>query len=248
VDNDSSRRHWQLDGTRNLRDIGGYQTVDGRRTRWRTVFRSDCLDRLTLASQAQLLAAGLRTIVDLRERREILERTNVMFDPAKIAYRWLPFWNPPVPYEGPPDFAHGYLREIDERGASLVAICRELLTPGALPALIHCAAGKDRTGVVIGLLLAVARVEPELIAQDYALSAACLGNEDLEERRQWVTAQGWSWEVYSEHWDTPPERMTNTLEHLQQRWGGPESYLVAHGLTAAEVRALREALTEAPTA
>ena len=117
-------------------------------------------------------------------------------------------------------------------------ICRELLTPGALPALIHCAAGKDRTGVLIGLLLAVAGVEPELTAQDYALCAACLGNEHVEEGRQGVTARGWSWEVYREHWDNPPERMTNTLEHLQQRWGGAESYLVEHGLTPADVRGL----------
>jgi len=238
-------RHLQLAGTRNLRDIGGYPTLDGRRTRWRTVFRSGCLDQLTPASQGEVLALGVRTIVDLREHDELTERPNVFATSRHVAYRWLPFWNEPLPEGRLPDLSGGYVRELDLRGERLVAICRALLEPAGLPALIHCAAGKDRTGVVVGLLLAVARVPPEVIIEDYAMSATCLGPAYVDEGRQWLASRGWSWEQYGHNWSSPPERMTRTLAHLQQRWGSADVYLQDHGLGRPELDALRAQLTEA---
>jgi len=238
-------RHLQLVGTRNLRDVGGYPTLDGRRTRWRTVFRSDCLDQLTPVSQDELLALGVRTIIDLREHDELAERPNVFATSAHVAYRWLPFWDQPLPERGLPDLGVGYVRELDLRGERLVAICRALLGPAALPALIHCAAGKDRTGVVVALLLAVAQVPDAVIIEDYAMSATCLGPAYLDEGRQWLTSRGWSWEQYGHNWSSPPERMARTLAHVQQRWGSAEAYLQDHGLGQPELDALRARLTEA---
>jgi len=70
-------RHLGLEGTYNLRDLGGYHTSDGRTTRWRTFFRSDSLRRLPLAAQATLLAYGVRTVIDLRRSDELHVAPNV---------------------------------------------------------------------------------------------------------------------------------------------------------------------------
>ncbi len=60
------KRHLRLEGTYNVRDIGGYRTTDGRHTRWRRLLRADSLHRLTPASQAALVDYGVRTVIDLR--------------------------------------------------------------------------------------------------------------------------------------------------------------------------------------
>jgi protein-tyrosine phosphatase len=237
-------RHLRLVGTRNLRDIGGYATRDGGQTRWRTVFRSDCLDQLTAAAQAELLGLGVRTVIDLRDASELEERPNVFATSRHLTYRWVPFWDAPLPPGMVPDLSRGYIRELDLRGSAIVSVCRVLLQNEGLPALIHCAAGKDRTGVTIGMLLALAGVPDEQIAQDFALSATCLGEEFLEEARGYASSNGLVWEEVEDLWGAPPERMIATLEHLARRWGGAEAYLRQHGLTAEEVGALRDRLVE----
>ena len=183
-----------LNGTRNLRDLGGYPTVDGRQTRWRKLYRSECLDLLDEAGQTWLIDAGLRTIVDLREDEEVAERPNVFAASQRVRYRRIPFWNQPLPADFDPDLSNGYVRELDMCGERLCAVFTALLEPDGLPALIHCAAGKDRTGIAIGLLLDLAGVTREAIAQDYALSAACLGPEYIAEGRTWVAKIGRDWE------------------------------------------------------
>src|SRR5260221_13406275 len=82
-----------VSGTRNLSDLGVYPTLDGRHTRWRTLYRSDCLDRLDAAGQAWLIDAGLRTIIDLRDSAEAAARPNVFADSQRVSYRWIPLWD-----------------------------------------------------------------------------------------------------------------------------------------------------------
>ena len=215
-----------LNGVRNLRDLGGYPTVDGRHTRWRTIYRSDCLDQLDEAGQAWLVEAGLRTIVDLRDDEEVLSRPNVFATSPRVAYRRLPF----------------YLRELDLCGQRLGAIFAALLEPEAVPALIHCAAGKDRTGIVVGLLLEAAGVDRATICQDYALSGECLGPEYLAEGRIWLAGLGRDWDRWAHTFETPPERMLKTLEYLDRQFGGIETYLLGHGLDADQLERLRHLL------
>jgi protein-tyrosine phosphatase len=240
------RRHLGLAGTRNLRDIGGYRTRDGRQTRWGTVYRSDCLDRLTPESRRELIALGIRTIIDLRDNEEVAARANVLPDSATVRYRRLPVWDEPPPKDVVlPLLTEGYARTLEHGGGQFVGIVRALLEPGALPALVHCASGKDRTGVAAALLLSAVGVGTEDVAADYALSGACLGEAYLEEVGwQWLARSGHSWEQYRYLFTTPPERMLATLDHLRQRWGSAEGYLVAHGLGADEIDELRERLVE----
>jgi len=99
-----------LNGTRNLRDLGGYPTVDGRQTRWRTMYRSDCLDQLDAAGQSWLIDAGLRTIVDVRDDEEAAARPDVFATSQRVSYRRVPFWGRPSPADFDPADGRGRLR------------------------------------------------------------------------------------------------------------------------------------------
>jgi len=238
------RRVVSLGAVRNLRDLGGYQTDDGRRTRWRTLFRSGCLDQLTPAGHSWLAQVGLRTVIDLREDGEVAERPNALPDSSQVRYQRIPLFDEPLPDAYPPPLAVGYWRVIEQRHARVRAVFEALVEPEALPALIHCHAGKDRTGVLVSLILAVVGVPPATIAADYALSASCLGADYIDETREWFTARGWSWEEYGHLAGAPAELMLDVLAQVDDRYGGVAQYLDGIGLAPAAVDRLRDVLTE----
>jgi len=225
----ADRRVLRLGGVRNLRDVGGYPTTDGRCTRWRTMYRSDCLDCLDPAGQASLVAAGLRSVIDLRDATEVAERPNVFAASRAVAYRPFPLFRGPPPDGFVPDLRRGYLREVDLLGVQFAALVEELLQPGRMPTLVHCAAGKDRTGVAIGVVLAAVGTERRAIAEDYALSQVCLGPSYITEAREWVVRQGWNWSDWEHTAYTPPERMLETLAYMDERHGGVARYMPDHG-------------------
>jgi len=92
----------------------------------------------------------------------------------------MPLFDGPPPVSFTPDLHRGYRRELDALGEHLVSLVDTLVTAGTLPALIHCAAGKDRTGVAIGVLLAAVGTRPDFSAEDYALSERCLRPDNAE--------------------------------------------------------------------
>jgi protein-tyrosine phosphatase len=239
-------RHLRLEGTRNLRDVGGYPTRQGGRTRWRTLFRSDCLDRLSPAGQAWLVEqAGLRMVIDVRDATELAERPNVFAASPHLRYRHIPLFDTPLPPDSqPPPFDVGYWRILELCQPRIRAIIHTLVEPGGLPALIHCHAGKDRTGVVVAVILAAVGVQPSAIAADYALSAACLGQTYIDETRTWFASLGWSWEEYSQLAGSPAEVMLGVLEELDRRYGSVAGYLASIGVEAAALERLRALLTE----
>jgi protein-tyrosine phosphatase len=232
-----------IEGTRNLRDIGGYPTLEGRQTRWGTVLRSDSLDRLTPTGQARLRRLRVRTVIDLRSWSERCARPDTLSHSPHIRYRWLPVWDDAWIKDNPPDFDNGFIRELDECGERLAAIFRELLLPEALPAIVHCTAGKDRTGLVVALLLSVAGVARQIIVSDYALSSVCLGQPYVEDGRHWLADHHLAWNTYAYLYAAPPERMARTLESLDLRWRGAAGYLRWIGLTPCDVEQLRARLT-----
>jgi protein-tyrosine phosphatase len=167
-------RHLTWDGCWNVRDLGGLITADGRQIRRGAIVRSDSANRLTAAGWSTLLAHGVRTIVDLRDPTEQLpdsaprsaELTTVCMpleDRADAV-----FWERWRSLSGTPLYYRAFLERWPERFAAVFAAIAEA-GPGGV--LIHCAAGRDRTGLVTLLLLALAGVPPDEIAADYALSA-----------------------------------------------------------------------------
>ncbi|KAA9154301.1 tyrosine-protein phosphatase [Amycolatopsis acidicola] len=243
VDSPRPGRHLPLAGTHNVRDVGGYRTRDGGTIRWQTLLRADGLSRLDAEGQARLAGIGLRTVIDLREQEE-RDGAPEPFTGEVPVLRWFPVFDGNMPADGGLELARVYERMVDECGARLTAAVRALAEPDALPALVHCTAGKDRTGVVIALALSVAGVAHEDIAADYALTSVHLGGAFLEEvRRKYAglgLPQGFDELVIA----CPPELILATLDRVTTAHGSVENFLLAHGATTEELAALRTALVE----
>ena len=232
-------RHLPLPGTRNLRDVGGYPAAGGRRTRWRTLLRTDALDQLPRTSQDALLDLGLRQVVDLRWPHELDEAPSVFANAragaGRLRYRSIPLLeDDPTPELG---LAATYRHMLDARGPQLAEVVRALIEPDGLPAVIGCAAGKDRTGVAIAVILAAVGVAPTVVIADYALSAELFAADHDDEHLR-------DWRARAVTIESPPEYMRQALDHLEARHGGSAALLRRHGVTAAELDRLAHLLTE----
>jgi len=242
-------RHLPLEGTYNVRDLGGYPTRDGGTTRWRTVFRADSLHRLAPEGQAHLLDAGLRTVIDLRRDTELMDAPNVLAQSGRVRYIWVSLSPNPTTPEARRELtvdtlARAYRGMIHERHAELREIIGTLAQPGALPALVHCTAGKDRTGIVSALLLALAGVDHATIAEDYALTASYLTDEYFTDARGRAEAAGYAWDEYRLLLGCPADLMYAVLADLDASFGGVEPYLRGIGVPAGEIEVLRASLVE----
>ena len=135
-----------------------------------------------------------------------------------------------------PSLVDIYRSILDDRSEQVGAALAALATPGALPAVVNCTAGKDRTGLIVALALGLAGVPDETIVADYALSGACLAGVYLEEARRKAEAQGFSYDLLVL---CDPDFMRATLAHLKTRYGGIEAYVRTTGLGDAEIDRLR---------
>jgi protein-tyrosine phosphatase len=210
------------DGCSNVRDLGGLRTEGGRETAWRAVVRSDSPDRLTAAGWEALAAYGIRTIVDLRNEDELggepvgVDYVHLPLDGVEDAEFWAEWGS--GPQFGTPLYYRPHLERFPKRNAAAVrAIARA--QPGGV--LFHCVGGRDRTGQVAMVLLALAGVAPEEIAADYRLS----GNDEGDE---FLAGRGTS----------STEVILETLDGLDV-----ETYLRASGVNDADLAAIRRRLS-----
>jgi protein-tyrosine phosphatase len=234
-------RHLRVDGTFNLRDVGGYPTHAGGSVAWRTLFRSDSLHRLDSHSVAGLAGLDLRTIVDLRADIEVEQRPGAVAGlPARIVRA--PIVRDPTVLPPLADLGAEYRYMIDECGDSIGAAVRALCAPGALPALVHCAAGQDRTGIVIALVLAVLGVPDEIIGADYSLSVVYLDSDSAAMIGR-LKATGLGDSVTAESLSSLAGPILSVLAWARASGGGSvPGYLTAHGVGTPDLLALRSAL------
>ncbi|HXQ91079.1 MAG TPA: tyrosine-protein phosphatase [Acidimicrobiales bacterium] len=169
-----------LAGCDNFRDLGGYATTDGRRTRWRRLFRADGLSQLTDEDHRVLVDLGIGTVIDLRTPLEA--ETRGRFSPTvdAVGYHHLPLTDTLPGEEQAPDWGDAafvtarYRRMLSEGTAVIVEAVRLLADPANLPAVFHCSVGKDRTGVLAAVVLGFLQVPEATIVEDYALSRAAM--------------------------------------------------------------------------
>ncbi|WP_051966778.1 tyrosine-protein phosphatase [Kitasatospora mediocidica] len=211
---------------RNLRDVGGCGPV-----RTGLLYRSARLAELTPEGARRLAELGLRTVVDLRDPIELGRFPNLTHDWEVDLANF-----PLLPQDGrshrDTPLAEVYPLIADTAGPTLVAILRRLLEPGALPALVHCAVGRDRTGIVIALLLALLDVPDEEIVADYLLSNE--GLDLLEGPQEYVDVHG----TVRLSYPVTPELITGVLARVRERHGSVAGYLADHGLTSEEETAV----------
>jgi len=234
---------WQ--GCVNVRDLGGLPTDDGLTTRYGVVVRGDSVSNLTQAGWRSVLEYGVRTIVDVRRPEERLEAPRIHASVTQVNVPLLldferAEWQEISRGMTPPESTRLVYVEFLRRyqGSFASAISAIALADEAV--LVHCHRGKDRTGLIVALLLCLAGVSAEAIAADYALSGDNLRQlddawvaeaPDQNERvlRTWIAA-------------TPAPAMLGVIEELNATWGGAESYLLAAGTSAAQLEHLRRRL------
>jgi protein-tyrosine phosphatase len=246
-------RELTIGGAFNVRDIGGLRTRGGAFVRRGLVYRSGDLGRLTAAGAEDLRAAGVLTVVDLRRDPEIEQHGRYPFERHGIAYRHRPLldWSSTggqeQPAELPPDILDlAYRRMADEGGTNVGLVLTWMSEADTLPALVHCVAGKDRTGLVIAMLLALLDVPDDEIVADYALSAAALAAHRVWADANDAPAAAWMTLVPPVLMRSDPEAMRSFLAWLRERHGSVEGYAGSIGVGSETVAALRARLLSDP--
>ena len=259
-----------LDGLANLRDVGGIPTIDGGKIASGRLLRSDNLQTLTSADVDALLRLGVTDVIDLRSDFEVenegpgplTDVASVHFHQHSLFREWregvgedkpdvrpevvpdeaLPWIDlaPSVQVDHP--IASHYLSYLSDRPDSVVASLREIANAEGA-SLVHCAAGKDRTGTIVAIALILAGAKPEAVVADYAASS---------ERMQAILDRLLATTTYAENLrDRPlsshltyPETMEAFLEHVHTEYGTMDALMERLGWTEADTVQLRSKLLD----
>jgi protein tyrosine/serine phosphatase len=242
----------ELEGAHNVRDLGGLPTAAGL-TRHGVLLRSDGLDALTVGDVRLLVdEVGLAQVIDLRAPSERSERAEGRLQAAGITMSPLPVVTDEDIRRRKGDrvqqfqtgedpaviMANGYVELVELGGTALSAALRRITADGGSPAIVHCSAGKDRTGVLVALLLDVVGVEREVIVADYAVTQERMGPV-VERLRNASAFHELAHRVAAFAYEARPETMRLFLDHLDARWSGGEGYFIAQGVEPATIDAWR---------
>ncbi len=247
-----------LDGVANMRDLGGLPTSDGGRIQPRRLIRSDNLQQLSPADVRRLVdEVGVTDIVDLRSQRELHLTGDGPLRATPLRHHHHSFFPDPTPQEEAPEFLtprvrtdrplmtpsywsqhyRGYLTERPDSVSGALSVIAT--AEGAT--IVHCAAGKDRTGTVVGLALAVAGVPRAEIVADYVLTSQRLDRimarlQNEEPYKHSLAGRPRAEQI------PQPESMDVLLTVVEEEFGGAAGWLRTQGWSEDEVGALRRRL------
>lgn len=233
-------RHLVWPDLLNARDLGGIQSGSGELTAWRRVVRADNLNKLALAGVAALVAYGVRTVIDLRDPRELEKFPNPL---AAAPPQGVVFVNVPLisdaewrAIKDPARMAEGYVLTARLSHAN-IARAIAAVADAAPGVVIHCHAGKERTGIVAAFLLSLAGVPDETVAEDWTASDAYL--QPLYE--EWLANETDPAirAKRAEGFVTHAEHIVDVLTHVRRSHGSLEEYLLAGGLSADQIDRVR---------
>jgi protein-tyrosine phosphatase len=195
--------------------------------------RSDYVGHLTAAGRDAVIAYGMTTVIDLRSPGELVKSPNPLATATDIAYIHLPLVDDANMRElgDAADMYDRYLMILEQGKAAFCGVFNAVAaSQGGL--VFHCFAGKDRTGLVAAMLLAMAGVTTDAIVADFGETDVQLAvkyerwiSEATPERRQSIR----------DELRCPPEWILGVLDHLERKWGGVASYLEAAGMSAKNI-------------
>jgi protein-tyrosine phosphatase len=259
----SSQRVVTLQGGCNFRDIGGYRTTDGSTVRWGQVYRAGVLSYFTNDDHTPLNNLGVRTICDLR-RADEREREPTRWPAAVNGMSWEDGVDAPKVrgfYARHGQNAQGMRQAMIDLYVALPLWMAprmrgmfESLAAGEVPLVVHCAAGKDRTGIAIAVLLEVLGVDRQMILEDYLLTNHTTDYEQFV-RAQHAARLGLSddanpllnlpADVRRVLFKADADYLSAGLNQIDSRFGGAAAYLrETAGVSEAIQQSVRERLTE----
>ena len=238
-----------LDLMFNMRDLGGLPTLDGRQVRSGRLFRADDPHLCTDDDAAALARLGIESVIDLRTPPEVDQRGTRRWDELDARRHALPLWRevPAIEHDfkyHDPGLTAALYEDMHEDNLEahpgLWKALAEATTQG--PTVIHCASGRDRTGIVVALLLSLLGVPEDLILEDYAMSST-----GMERMLAHLEATHPAEALATLNLDkeamvlTPPEAMGHFLDRIRLRHGSVAGYAADIGITVV-VAALRNRL------
>jgi protein tyrosine/serine phosphatase len=237
------RLHW--DGCVNVRDLGGHPTGDGTPTAFRAVVRADSIRKLSDEGWDSLVEYGVRTVVDLRFPVE-LEADPPRDVPVDVVH--VPLIDPDdeearAAVDAWPTTEGAYLEILERFRPNFARAIRAIAQAPEGGVLVHCMGGKDRTGLVVALLLTLAGVPREEIANDYGLSARNLASLSAEWIAQAVDEMEREWRSRVVRGE--PQAMLDVLTELELRYGSVKAYLLAGGASQEDIERARARLLAA---
>jgi protein-tyrosine phosphatase len=242
---DYLERHYPFEGCFNFRDIGGYLNQDGKRVRKGLYFRAGRQDRMSDNDLSQLSDLKISTQIDLRKPDEVLDQGKGPLEAMGAKYI-----NIAVIPEGGSDqlsrlvgdtgiSGERYLGYLEFGPTSWLRLFGILANEGNLPVVLHCTAGKDRTGVSTAFLLSVLGVSREVIEADYLLT-----NLDTERQADFIEStvgypEGYDRERMMAIAGVPETAMRDFLDGVESKWGTVVEYLEKIGVTQEQMETIR---------
>ncbi|TMR24198.1 tyrosine-protein phosphatase [Nonomuraea turkmeniaca] len=219
-------RHIEFSNLCNFRDVGGYATRDGRTVQWQRLYRADSLGWLAGDDLTAFRALRVRTVIDLRHSFEV-DKAGRVPETEGQSYHNLPIegrrWDTAVYHEGigvPRYLADRYLEVTEDGVENLRTALETIASADNAPVVIHCAAGKDRTGILAALVLSLAGVDEDDIVADYALTGLATERFIADWQRRHPGEPLWPGFGLA-----PAETMSLFLTDLAARHGSVEEYV-----------------------
>ncbi|HEY6531715.1 MAG TPA: tyrosine-protein phosphatase [Acidimicrobiales bacterium] len=241
---DHPDRKLPFTGALNFRDLGGYRGRAGQTVRWRTLYRAAALHRLPDDELDQLAVMGVRSVLDLRTSSEV-DHGRIQADHLGIVHLHLPFlpdiWNrDELDPDAEPDQVLGalYVQMLSVGAPAIAEALRTLADPANVPAVFHCTAGKDRTGVLAALVLALLGVDEDTIVGDYELTSGAMRELAERIRRNNPELLSAMSDQPPAYLMSPPGAMRVFLDHVRVEHGSMVGYVRGIGVELEVVEAL----------
>jgi protein-tyrosine phosphatase len=245
-------RHIPFADCFNFRDLGGYRAEGGQQVRWDRLYRADGINRLQDTDLKRFAELGIVTVIDLRTSTELEKRGVLDAVAVGARYHHLPLVDvvddmsqfSPDEIAAPSFVADRYqdmLRDGSDRVAAAPAVLAE---DEALPAVFHCAAGKDRTGILAAIVLRLLGVSAEDVIADYALSQAAMQQLIASFMDNSPEAAEALAKYPSAMLGADPTNMTHFLDTVESEYGSMAVFVASLGVADDTVAGLRSALLE----